>query len=64
MPMLRKIPAIASQVFRAEQLTTSPVTAHPSETSSQTTLTTLPSTWSTGKVYNEGPLSAYGAGYA
>ncbi|MCI0399804.1 MAG: LamG domain-containing protein, partial [Gammaproteobacteria bacterium] len=38
-------------------------TAQPSETSSQTTLTTLPSTWSTGKVYNAGPLSAFGAGY-
>lgn len=39
------------------------VTAQPSETSKQTTLTTLPSTWSTGTVYDEGPLSAYGAGY-
>ncbi|MGH8510415.1 MAG: LamG-like jellyroll fold domain-containing protein, partial [Gammaproteobacteria bacterium] len=39
------------------------VTAQPSETSNQTTLTTLPSTWSTGTVYNEGPLSAYGVGY-
>ncbi|MCI0590544.1 MAG: fibronectin type III, partial [Gammaproteobacteria bacterium] len=39
------------------------VTSQPSETSKQTTLTTLPSTWSTGTAYKEGPLSAYGAGY-
>jgi outer membrane protein assembly factor BamB len=30
------------------------------ETSAQTTLTALPSTWTTGKGYNDGPLSAYG----
>jgi hypothetical protein len=33
------------------------------ETSAQSTLTILPSTWTTGTVYYEGPLSAYGAGY-
>ena len=33
----------------------------PSETSAQTTLTSLPTTWRTGTVYaNDGPLSAYG----
>ena len=31
------------------------------ETSSSSTLTDLPTTWSTGTVYNDGPLSAYGA---
>jgi outer membrane protein assembly factor BamB len=31
------------------------------ETSSQTTLTALPSTWTTGKVYTDCPLSAYGS---
>ena len=34
-----------------------------SETSSQSTLTKLPSTWTTGTYESEGPLSAYGAGY-
>jgi PKD repeat protein len=34
-----------------------------SETSAQSTLTTLPSTWTTGTVYYDGQLSAYGAGY-
>jgi len=34
-----------------------------SETSSQSTLTKLPSTWTTGTYEFEGPLSAYGAGY-
>ena len=38
-------------------------TGQPGETSAQTTLTTLPSTWTSGTVYNSGPLSAYGAGY-
>ena len=38
-------------------------TSQPSETSAQTTLTTLPSTWTSGTVYNSGPLSAHGAGY-
>lgn len=37
--------------------------AQPCETSAQTTLTTLPSTWTTGTVYADGPLSGYGAGY-
>ena len=31
------------------------------ETSSSSTLTDLPTTWSTGTVYNDGPLAAYGA---
>ncbi|MEA2136290.1 MAG: hypothetical protein QOC68_4199 [Solirubrobacteraceae bacterium] len=31
------------------------------ESSSSSTLTDLPTTWSTGTVYNDGPLSAYGA---
>lgn len=35
----------------------------PSETSKATNLTTLPSTWTTGTVYADGPLSGYGAGY-
>ena len=34
-----------------------------SETSAQNTLTTLPSTWTSGAQVLEGPLSAYGAGY-
>jgi PKD repeat protein len=34
-----------------------------SETSSQSTLSELPSTWTTGTYESEGPLSAYGAGY-
>ena len=34
-----------------------------SETSSQSTLTKLPRTWTTGTYESEGPLSAYGAGY-
>lgn len=34
----------------------------PSETSAQSSLASLPSTWATGTVYNEGRLSAYGAG--
>jgi len=38
-------------------------TARPSETSSTTTLTTLPSTWATGTISTGGPLSGYGAGY-
>ena len=33
------------------------------ENSAQTTLTYLPSTWTKGAVSNDGPLSAYGAGY-
>ena len=32
-----------------------------SESSSQRTLTTLPSSWTTGKTYKDGPLSAYGS---
>jgi DNA-binding IclR family transcriptional regulator len=32
----------------------------PCETSAQTTLTTLPATWTTGVRYNDGPLAAYG----
>ena len=35
-----------------------------SETSSQTTLTTLPATWSTGRVWNSSPLSAFGSAAA
>lgn len=31
------------------------------ESSSSSTLTDLPTTWSTGAVYNDGPLAAYGA---
>jgi hypothetical protein len=38
-------------------------TSRPSETSAQTTLTTLPSTWTTGSPSYQGPVSAYGAGY-
>jgi hypothetical protein len=34
-----------------------------SETSAKITLTTLPSTWTSGPQVLEGPLSAYGAGY-
>jgi PKD repeat protein len=34
-----------------------------SEASAQNTLTTLPSTWTSGPQVLEGPLSAYGAGY-
>jgi hypothetical protein len=34
--------------------------ANPSETSAQTTLTTLPATWTTGIVYADAPASAYG----
>jgi outer membrane protein assembly factor BamB len=34
----------------------------PAETSTQTTLTALPATWSTGTRYTDGPLSAYGSG--
>ena len=34
-----------------------------SKTSSQSTLSELPSTWTTGTYEFEGPLSAYGAGY-
>ncbi|MEI2771042.1 MAG: PKD domain-containing protein [Candidatus Competibacter sp.] len=37
--------------------------ATPSETSRTTTLTTLPSTWITGTVSGNGPLSGYGVGY-
>ncbi len=33
-----------------------------SETSSQTTLGTLPTTWTTGHVYGDGPVSGYAAG--
>ena len=36
--------------------------SQPSETSTQSTLTSLPSTWTTGNIYPVGPLSAYGAG--
>jgi hypothetical protein len=36
----------------------------PSETSAQTTLGALPATWSTGRVYQDGPLSAYGSASA
>lgn len=36
--------------------------AESSETSSQTNLTSLPSTWTTGTVLSEGPLAGYGAG--
>jgi hypothetical protein len=32
-----------------------------SETSSQTTLTTLPTTWTTGAIFSDAPLSAYGS---
>ncbi len=35
-------------------------TAGAAETSSQTTLTTLPPTWTRGSSYTDGPLSAYG----
>ena len=35
----------------------------PCETSAQSTLTSLPSIWTTGTVYGEGQLSAYGTGY-
>jgi len=38
-------------------------TSQPSETSAQTTLTALPSTWTSGTIYTSGPLSGYGAGY-
>lgn len=38
-------------------------TAQPSETSLRTSLTALPSTWATGTVSANGPLSGYGAGY-
>jgi len=34
----------------------------PTETSAQTTLSTLPATWSTGGVYDDGPMSFYGSG--
>ncbi len=34
----------------------------PAETSSQTTLATLPATWTTGARYNDGPFSTWGAG--
>jgi hypothetical protein len=34
--------------------------ANPSETSAQTTLTSLPATWTTGTVYHDAPASAYG----
>jgi PKD repeat protein len=37
--------------------------AQPSETSKSTSLTSLPSTWSTGTVSANGPLSGYGVGY-
>ena len=37
--------------------------AQPSETSKRTSLTSLPSTWATGTVSADGPLSGYGAGY-
>ncbi len=33
------------------------------ETSSQSTLTALPSTWTTGSTYSDGPFSAYGSGF-
>ena len=39
------------------------VASQPSETSVQTKLSTLPSTWSTGTPHSSGPLSAYGVGY-
>ena len=35
-------------------------TAGAAETSSQTTLTTLPPTWTRERSYTDGPLSAYG----
>ncbi|MGF1613957.1 MAG: LamG-like jellyroll fold domain-containing protein, partial [Gammaproteobacteria bacterium] len=38
-------------------------TPQPSETSKSTALTSLPSTWRTGTVSANGPLSGYGAGY-
>lgn len=37
--------------------------AQPSETSKRASLTSLPSTWATGTVSANGPLSGYGAGY-
>lgn len=37
--------------------------AQPCETSKRTSLTSLPSTWATGTVSANGPLSGYGAGY-
>jgi hypothetical protein len=36
--------------------------AGPTETSLQTSLATLPGTWSTGTVFRDGPASAYGLG--
>jgi concanavalin A-like lectin/glucanase superfamily protein len=38
-------------------------TSQPSETSAQSTLTTLPSTWTTGSPSYQGSVSAYGTGY-
>lgn len=35
----------------------------PSETSAQSSLTSLPSTWATGTVYNEGAYRRMGPGY-
>jgi outer membrane protein assembly factor BamB len=35
--------------------------ANPSESSAQTTLTTLPATWTTGIAYKDAPASAYGS---
>jgi hypothetical protein len=37
--------------------------AAPMETSASSTLTALPATWSTGKVFPDGPMSFYGNGY-
>jgi hypothetical protein len=34
----------------------------PAETSAGTTLTTLPAAWTTGTVFSDGPLSAFGIG--
>jgi hypothetical protein len=38
------------------------VGAGPTETSAETTLTTLPATWSTGTVYGDAPVAIYGTG--
>jgi hypothetical protein len=35
----------------------------PMETSSSTALTTLPSTWTTGQISNNGPITGIGRGY-
>jgi hypothetical protein len=37
--------------------------AGPMETSLSTALTALPTTWKTGTVYGNGPMSVFGAGY-